>query len=328
VDNRGKITTINSHAANLLKLDAGRFIGRPVREILTLEYFRTFSDLLKTMQEHKVESLQRELKLKIQGETLPLLMTLSILKDERGQDLGKILVFDDLSMILNAQRAAAWTEVARRIAHEIKNPLTPIKLSAERLQRKFSDQVSDPAFQECTTMIIRQTEDLKNLVNEFTQFARLPQAKPVTGDIRKTILEALAVFRTGHPNIQFEEETDGNVPIFKFDQDQMKRVLVNLVDNAIAAVQDSSIKKITISTKYDTDLQILRLMIVDSGIGIPKDQISRIFEPYFSTKESGTGLGLAIVKRIIEDHSGFVRAFPNDPRGTKMVVELPVVEGA
>jgi two-component system nitrogen regulation sensor histidine kinase NtrY len=328
VDNRGKITTINRHAGNLLKIDPNKFIGRPVRELLTLEYFRTFSELLKTMQEHKVESLQREIKVSVNGETLPLLLTLSILKDEKGDEIGKILVFDDLTMILNAQRAAAWTEVARRIAHEIKNPLTPIKLSAERLQRKFGEEIKDPAFSECTTMIIRQTEDLKNLVNEFTQFARLPQAKPVMSSIHKVIDESLALFRTGHAGVDLRFEPDPDVPDFKFDPDQIKRVLVNLIDNAIAAVSNSSQKQVSVSTKYDKDLQILRLTVADSGSGIPREQRARIFEPYFSTKENGTGLGLAIVKRIVEDHSGFIRALANEPRGTKMIVELPVVEAS
>ena len=146
VDKSGRVTTVNKHAGDLLKIEPKNFVGRSVRELLTLEYFRTFSDLLKTMAEHKVETIQKELKLSLGGETLPLLMTLSILKNDRGEEIGKILVFDDLSPIVNAQRAAAWTDVARRIAHEIKNPLTPIKLSAERLQRKFGESIADPRF--------------------------------------------------------------------------------------------------------------------------------------------------------------------------------------
>jgi two-component system nitrogen regulation sensor histidine kinase NtrY len=326
VDKNGKITTINRHAGHLLKIDQTKFIGRPVRELLTLEYFRTFTELLKTMQEHKVESIQREIKVNVQGESIPILMTLSLLKNEKGEEIGKILVFDDMTMIVNAQRAAAWTEVARRIAHEIKNPLTPIKLSAERLQRKFSQDISDPAFAECTNMIIKQTEDLKNLVNEFSQFARLPQARPVVGHINKVIEEALSIFRIGNPGVNFEVDMDPLTPEFKFDPDQLKRVLVNLIDNAISAVAQTAQKTVSISTKYDQDLKILRLTVADTGIGIPSHQRSRVFEPYFSTKENGTGLGLAIVKRIVEDHSGFIRALNNEPQGTKMVIELPVSE--
>lgn len=326
VDQRGIVTTINRRAGALLKINPAQFIGRPVREFLTLEYFRTFSSLLKTMTDHKIESIQRELKLNIDGESIPLQMTLSILKDERGLEIGKILVFDDMSPLVNAQRAAAWTEVARRIAHEIKNPLTPIKLSAERLQRKFGASISDPAFEECTGMIIKQTDDLKNLVNEFSQFARLPQAKLVTGSINKIIDESLKIFRQSHPEVQFLVVGDRETPEFKFDPDQMTRVLVNLIDNAIAATQGSNVRQVTVEVKYDSDLKILRLTVADNGTGIPQTLRARVFEPYFSTKEGGTGLGLAIVKRIVEDHSGFIRALANEPQGTKMLIELPVNE--
>jgi len=326
VDRNGRITTINRHAGNLLKINISEFIDRPVRELLTLEYFRTFSELLKTMTEHKIENIQKELKVNVAGEAIPILMTLSILKNDQGEEIGKILVFDDMTPIVNAQRAAAWTEVARRIAHEIKNPLTPIKLSAERLQRKFASEIQDPAFAECTNMIIKQTEDLKNLVNEFSNFARLPQARPVLGSIQKVVDDAVSLFKLSEPNIEFITEIEGKIPEFKFDPDQINRVLVNLIDNASSAVKESQIKKIVVSIKYDSDLHILRLVVSDSGIGIPSGLRARVFEPYFSTKDGGTGLGLSIVKRIIEDHSGFIRALSNEPSGTKMVIELPVSE--
>ena len=326
VDQNGVVTTINRRAGDLLKIDTDQFVGRHVRELLTLEYFRTFSELLKTMGDHKIESIQKELKLNVQGESVPLQMTLSILKDEQGSEIGKILVFDDMTPIVNAQRAAAWTEVARRIAHEIKNPLTPIKLSAERLQRKFAATISDPAFEECTTMIIKQTDDLKNLVNEFSNFARLPQARPVLSQMSKTIEEALSIFRQSHPNTELVFDADPQLPEFKFDPDQIKRVLVNLVDNAIAAVANEPQKTVVVQTRYDQALKILRLTVADTGTGIPPALRARVFEPYYSTKEGGTGLGLAIVKRIIEDHSGFIRALPNEPKGSKFLIELPVNE--
>lgn len=324
VDKNGRITTVNRHAGQLLKIDAQQFIGRPVRELLTLEYFRTFSEMLKTMQTHKIESIQKEFKVNIQGESIPLLMNLSLLKDENGIEIGKILVFDDLTPIMNAQRAVAWTEVARRIAHEIKNPLTPIKLSAERLRKKFAEQIKDPAFNECTEMIIKQTDDLKNLVNEFSQFARLPQSRPVVGQLNRVVEESLGLFRQAHNQVHFELELDDNLPDFKFDPDQIKRVLVNLIDNAIAASQSEQRPTIKVLTRYDSELKIARLSVLDNGEGIPPRDRQRIFEPYFSTKEGGTGLGLAIVKRIVEDHNGFIRAATNEPRGTKMVIEFPL----
>jgi two-component system nitrogen regulation sensor histidine kinase NtrY len=322
----GYITTINRHAADLLQLDPNKYLGRPVRELLTLEYFRTFSELLKTMQDHKIENIQKEFHVNVQGQSIPLQMNLSILKDEKGYEIGKILVFDDMSPIVNAQRAAAWTEVARRIAHEIKNPLTPIKLSAERLQRKFGAQVTDPAFGECTQMIIRQVDDLKKMVNEFSQFARLPQSKPIIGQLNQVIDESLMIFKQAHPQVRFEFNSDEKLPDFKFDPDQIRRVFVNLIDNSVAALSKESQPIITVTTRYDSDLKIVRLTVTDNGEGIPVSERSRIFEPYYSTKEGGTGLGLPIVKRIIEDHNGFIRATANEPKGTKMLMELPVNE--
>lgn len=324
VDKTGKITTINRHASSLLKIDPEKYIGRSVRELLTLEYFRLFAEMIKTMQENRIESLQREFKVNIQGESLPLLMTLSILKDESGREIGKVLVFDDLTPIMNVQRAAAWTDVARRIAHEIKNPLTPIRLSAERLKKKFGESITDPAFGECTSMIIRQVDDMKNLVNEFSHFARLPQSRPVVGSMDRTIEEALEVFRLAHAQIEFVFDRDPDLPEFKFDPDQIKRVLVNLIDNSVAAASQAPAPRIRVATQYDPDLRLVRLVVEDNGEGIPSRDRARIFEPYYSTKESGTGLGLAIVKRIIEDHNGFIRAVANEPRGTRMLIELPV----
>jgi two-component system nitrogen regulation sensor histidine kinase NtrY len=310
----------------LLQLEPSKYLGRPVRELLTLEYFRTFSELLKTMQDHKVENIEKEFHVNVQGQSIPLQMNLSILKDEKGQEIGKILVFDDMSPIVNAQRAVAWTEVARRIAHEIKNPLTPIKLSAERLQRKFGSQITDPAFSDCTQMIIRQVDDLKKMVNEFSQFARLPQSKPTTGELNDVIAESLMVFRQAHPQVKFEFSPDDKLPNFKFDPDQIRRVFVNLIDNSVAALSKEAQPEIQVTTLYDNDFKIARLTVADNGEGIPATERSRIFEPYYSTKEGGTGLGLPIVKRIIEDHNGFIRATANEPRGTKMLMELPVHE--
>jgi two-component system nitrogen regulation sensor histidine kinase NtrY len=271
-------------------------------------------------------------------------MNLSILLDEKGNDIGKILVFDDLTMLINAQRAAAWTEVARRIAHEIKNPLTPIKLSAQRLEKKFGAKIDDPAFSSCVNMIIKQTDDLKRLVNEFSNFARLPQSKPVVASLNTVINEALVLYKTAHREVQFHFDQDSQLPEFKFDPDQIKRVLINLLDNAVlavapplqgssGAVQSSAAAReigpgrVTIRTQYESLLKLVRVSVSDNGIGISDEDRDRVFEPYFSTKENGTGLGLSIVKRIVEDHNGFIRALPNDPNGTKMIIELPVTDG-
>lgn len=326
VDQNDVITTINRHAGQLLGIDAEKFVGRHVRGVLSEEYYRLFRDLLKSMRAHGALSLQKEIRIEVGSGTIPLSLTLSLMQDDHGHDLGKVLVFDDLTPILNAQRAAAWTEVARRIAHEIKNPLTPIKLSAQRMEKKFGAQITDPAFSSSIQMIIRQTDDLKNLVNEFSNFARLPQSRPVLGSLNRVIDDALVLYQTGHPSVHFLFEKDASLPDFKFDPDQMGRVLQNLIDNAVAALHENGNGRVSVRTQYDSLLKLVRVSVSDNGIGIPDGQIAQIFEPYFSTKENGTGLGLAIVKRIVEDHNGFIRAFSNEPQGTKIIVELPVNE--
>jgi two-component system nitrogen regulation sensor histidine kinase NtrY len=337
IDPGGTITTVNRHASQLLKIDPERWLGRPVRSVVNPEWYETFRGMLANIRERNATSLQREVLVEVDGSAVPMQMTLSILQDEKGSDIGKVLVFDDLTPLVNAQRAAAWTEVARRIAHEIKNPLTPIKLSAQRLEKKFGAQIRDPAFSSCITMIIRQTDDLKALVNEFSNFARLPQARPVSGSLNRAVAEALELFATAHREVAFSLEADPALPNFKFDPDQMKRVLINLLDNAVAAVLERALAdgsppekpagKIAVRTQYDSSLKFVRVTVADNGIGIAEANRAQVFEPYFSTKENGSGLGLAIVRRIVEDHSGFIRAFPNEPAGTKVIVELPVIEG-
>jgi len=324
VDVKGKITTINKKAGELLKLDSGEWIGKPVRELLTLDYFRTFAELIRMMNEHRVGHIQRELRINVGGDVIPMLLHLSILKSQEGLEIGKLAVFDDLTTIIQAQRAAAWREVARRIAHEIKNPLTPIKLSAERLIRKFGNQITDPAFQESATMIIRQTDELKKMVNEFSQFARLPETNPRLGQLNDLIQSSLTLYKDSYRDIAFSLELDFNLPLCMFDPEQMLRVMNNLIDNSVSAIKNQSVKNISVVTEFDEQLKIAKIRVCDNGPGIEADQKLQIFEPYFTTKNEGTGLGLSIVKRIIEDHNGFIRVLDNDnKRGVCLLIELP-----
>ncbi len=337
----GVVTTVNRYAVKLLKLGRNSLVGEKLDQVLPEEYKAQFTSLQEALKSLKVDSIQKEVRVQIGGESLLLQMTLAVLRDEGRQELGMVLVFDDMTPLVNAQRAAAWREVARRIAHEIKNPLTPIKLSAQRLQKKFAKQITDSAFETCTTTIIKQVDELRDLVNEFSNFARLPQSRPVRGSFNSVVDEALVLYRTGHRDMAFEQSYDPKLPPFEFDPEQIKRVIGNLLQNSISAIDPtegvsgdevvsdnkSLLPKglIQVSTEFDTELGIVKLIVRDNGPGIPAELRERIFEPYFSTKKTGTGLGLAIVKRIVDDHNGFVRAYANEPRGTRIVIELPVV---
>lgn len=328
IDPMGFVTMINHQAAQLFGIKSNHFIGKQARDVLPLETYTILSELLERMQQHEAASIQKEVRLTFNGRAVPLQLSITVLFGEDGQEVGKVITFNDLSMLVAAQRAAAWNEVARRIAHEIKNPLTPIRLSAQRLQKKFGERVQDPAFQQCTSMIIDQVDGLKELVNEFSHFARLPKSNPMMANLNQTIEEALILFVEGHRDIEFQFSADPDLPEFLFDSQQMKRVIANLVDNSIGAVKeksDDAVGRIEISTSFDQSLRIARLEIIDNGLGIPQSLRDRIFEPYMTTKTGGTGLGLAIVKRTVEDHNGFIRAFAHQPQGTKMIIELPVV---
>jgi two-component system, NtrC family, nitrogen regulation sensor histidine kinase NtrY len=325
VDMTGHMTTVNRRAGELLQIDSTTSVGKHSRTLLSDENYNIFSNIIRSMQENSLLTLQKEIRIMVGSETVPLSLHISILKDEADKEIGRIMVFDDMTPILNAQRAAAWTEVARRIAHEIKNPLTPIRLSAERIAKKFGGQITDPAFQDSIRMIVTQVDDMRILVNEFAQFARLPQIKTIPGQLNDVIQSTAQIYVDTQTNIKFDIHLDKKLPEFKFDPDQLKRVLVNLIDNAVAAVQNESAPEISISTEYVKPQMVLKIAISDNGVGIPPRDRVRVFEPYFSTKEKGTGLGLPIVKSIIEDHSGVIRALENNNKGTKMYIEIPVL---
>lgn len=325
VDTDGHMTTVNRRAGELLQIDSATSVGKHVKALLSDENYKIFSGIVKSMLENSLLSLQKEIRITVGSENIPLSVHVSILKDEEGKDIGRIMVFDDMTPIVNAQRAAAWTEVARRIAHEIKNPLTPIRLSAERIAKKFGSQITDPAFQDSIKMIVTQVDDMRILVNEFSQFARLPQIKPVQGQLNEVLYKTAQIYVDTQSNINFTLDLDKSLPEFKFDPDQLKRVFVNLIDNAVAAVQSEVAAAITIKTEYVNNQQILKISFADNGVGIsPRDRV-RVFEPYFSTKEKGTGLGLPIVKSIIEDHGGVIRVLENENKGTKMYIEIPIL---
>jgi two-component system nitrogen regulation sensor histidine kinase NtrY len=324
-DADGKILTINKSAEKMLNTKAERIIGKNYKEILSEDYIKIINRFLQDDGLFRKGFLNKQIRLSVENKRLTLFVSLNVLRDDRGKYLGLVAVFEDLSEIEKAQRMAAWREVARRIAHEVKNPLTPIQLSAQRLRKRYGERLhgeDGKVFQECTEMIIRQVEELKELVNEFSNFARMPAANPSPADIRKIIMEALSLYKEAHKDVKFIFKDSKEIPVFNLDREQIKRVMINLLDNAIESIDGEG--DIVIDLNYDNVLKMVRIEVADQGKGISPWHKTRLFEPYFSTKKHGTGLGLAIVNTIITDHNGFIRVQDNQPKGTKFIIELPV----
>jgi len=324
-DAGGTITTINRSAEEILGLEANQALGRPLSEILDEDQRRSFEGLSQAVEAAPSGQAKRQIRLAGKERTVSLLVRLTTLADDRKRNLGSVVVIEDMTELEKAQRMAAWREVARRIAHEIKNPLTPIKLSAQRLERRFGEEIKErQIFQQAVGTIIQEVDALKTLVDEFSSFARMPAANPDLGDINQIAAETVRLFQEAHKTCAFELVVKNPPPPFYFDADQMKRVFFNLLDNAVAAVGGESEGRISVRINYLSDLDTVRLEVADSGSGINPEARERLFEPYFSTKKQGSGLGLAIVSTIIQDHNGYIRVQDNAPRGTKFIIELPV----
>jgi len=324
IDSKGQLTTINKSAEKLLGLKTKMILGKNFREVIGPGYLPMVKEILKDMIGAGKNSIRRQVSVTIKDVELTLLVNVTTLRDEHDEFMGTVVVFDDLTQLLKAQRMEAWREVARRIAHEIKNPLTPIQLSAQRLRRRYQAQFSenDTVFEECTLMIIKQVDDLKNLVNEFSNFARMPASNPTLNNLNNVVSEALLLFQEAHKEISFQFNGAPDLPKFNLDREQIKRAVINLIDNAVAVVGKDGLIELT--TSYNPSLQMATLTVSDNGSGIPQDHKPRLFEPYFSTKKTGTGLGLAIVSTIVSDHNGYIRVKDNSPKGTKFIIELPV----
>ena len=325
-DREGRITQVNSAAEDILKVDAGRLVGRSLEGGLGPDLYRAlWQPIAEGLQGH--DSYSAQLDVVAGSKTLTLLVDATRIADEMGEDLGHVLVFDDATEQVKVQRVAAWREVARRIAHEIKNPVTPIKLSAQRLLRRFHERFEGEereVFESCLETILKQVDSLRDLVNEFSKFSRLPQVRPRKADINEVILDVASLYRMSYPNVDIDTTGLGKVPEFPLDKDQMNRVFVNLAANAIAAMDGAEGKgRLEFRSMLLPGLSTVRVEVADNGTGIPPHLRDRVLEPYFSTKDGGTGLGLAIVNQVITDHGGYLRIAGNSPRGTRVVIELP-----
>lgn len=324
IDRNGRLTTVNKSAENLLLVKSESVVGKDFRSVIPNRYLPQIMQLLKELYYSERGTVRQQMTLPIGNDKYTLMVNLTTLRDNHNNFMGTVVVFDDLTQLYKAQRMAAWREVARRIAHEIKNPLTPIQLSAQRLRRRYLKHFSDDdyVFDDCTRMISDQVDELKNLVNEFSNFARMPETKPTINNLNTVVDECLTLYQEAHKELSFTKDLDHQLPDTKFDREQIKRVIINLFENAIAAV-DTQGGQIHVGSTFNHELKIITLTVADNGCGIPQEDKSRLFEPYFSTKKTGTGLGLAIVATIISDHNGYIRVRDNAPQGTLFIVELP-----
>jgi len=322
LDAKGIISTMNKSAEKMLNLKSEQVLNQSYQDLLAGPFLELANDIMDNLSYSSGDTIELPLKLTIEGRPRSFLISVNALKDDAGRHMGTLMVFDDLTELEKGQRMAAWREVARRIAHEVKNPLTPITLSAQRLKRKYAQFVDDTIFEECTETIISQVELIRNLVNEFSSFARFPSANPVPCHLMPIIEETLALYREGHRSINFKINNTSDIPMLNLDRQQMKQALINLIDNAISAMKSAG--NITIAVAHDPILKKVRIEIADDGPGISNEDKTRLFQPNFSTKKAGMGLGLTIVNTIIADHNGMINVQDNMPRGAKFVIELTV----
>ena len=322
LDAKGIISTMNKSAEKMLNLKSEQILNKSYKNLLDGAFLELANEILDNLSFFRGDTIELPLKLTIEGRPRSFLVSVNALKDDGGRHMGTLMVFDDLTELEKGQRMAAWREVARRIAHEVKNPLTPIILSAQRLKRKYAQFVDDTIFEECTETIISQVELIRNLVNEFSSFARFPSANPVPSHLIPIIEETVALFREGHPGINFKINNTRDIPMLNLDHQQMKQALINLIDNAISALKGAG--HITINVAHDPILKKVRMEVADDGPGISDEDKTRLFQPNFSTKKTGMGLGLTIVNTIIADHNGMINVQDNAPKGAKFVIELPV----
>jgi PAS domain S-box-containing protein len=351
LDAENRVTTFNDAARAMLRLAEAETETLFLSDLIAEDDFSRIEKLIARARRLGQASEQTVLTKQIangsgtapENASLPVALTATALRETPGKNVGVVLVIEDLSELLAAQRAAAWQEVARRMAHEIKNPLTPIQLAAERIAKRFNGKVQSSngseqrttsseqttkVVRESTETILREVDGLKSMVNEFSHFARLPHARLESEDLNEIVRQTAVLYEDRLYDIQLETDLQEKLPAAMLDAEQMRRVFVNLIDNALEAFDArQSEKQITIKTFYDTVRDTLVAEISDNGRGIAATDFSKLFQPYFSTKGRGTGLGLAIVHRIVQEHGGRIKAVANPPNGARFIVELPTGNG-
>jgi len=322
VDALGRIRTANSAAVRLLGIDAS-VAGQPASEAFGGSELKPLAEVIDEALRSRDDVHPRDVSLTRAGRELHLAIMATPLRGEDGGSEGVVLVFDDVTPLIRTQKVAAWREVARRLAHEIKNPLTPIQLSAERMRRHLSGapEPTRALVEECTGTIVEEVESLKALVDEFSQFARMPAPRTVSTSPHDLLSDVLGLYQGIFPGVEIRRKFAESLPKVSVDPEQIRRVLINLIDNAIEAMEQRG--TIEIETQHDPSNKFVRIIVADDGPGIPASERDKLFLPYYSTKRRGSGLGLAIVRRIVAEHGGSIELTDNTPRGTRFAVELP-----
>lgn len=320
----GKIAMINKAAVNILKIPAKDFCEKYYKDFFATSLLNPVRILIKKMNQNALERIEEQINVTVEGFTLTLLTSISVLKDSQNSYLGMVIVFDDLTEFIRTQKIAAWREVARDIAHEIKNPLTPIQLNTQRLQKKFKQKSKDfkEVFEESTKIIVNEVTGMKELLNEFSKFARMPESRPKSNSLHDIIDEVVVLYNGVKSNVEIVKHYDPKITLIDIDYEQIKRVFVNLIDNAIDAMNGGG--RIEIGTYFDDVSKMVKIKISDCGEGINVKDRNKLFLPYYTTKKRGTGLGLAIANRIITDHNGTIKVLPNNIKGTTFIIDLPL----
>ncbi|HKT81445.1 MAG TPA: ATP-binding protein [Vicinamibacterales bacterium] len=321
IDAAGAVMTINTAAARLLSLDRS-IIGQPAQSVFERADLQPIAALVNDASHAKPDPAPQEIAIVRDGHEVHLAVAATVLTGDAASE-GLVLVLDDVTPLIRAQKVAAWREVARRLAHEIKNPLTPIQLSADRIRRHMSSASGESraVIDECTSTIVGEVESLKGLVDEFSQFARMPSPRTVPTDVKLLIDETLALYNGIFADVQITQHFGDGIPLVQLDPEQIRRVLINLIDNAVEAMERRG--HIAVEAERDEANSLVRVIVADNGPGIPAGEREKLFLPYYSTKRRGSGLGLAIVRRIIAEHGGAIDVSDNMPRGTRFTIELP-----
>ncbi|MBT5469712.1 MAG: PAS domain-containing protein, partial [Nitrospina sp.] len=323
IDKKGRITTFNKAAESILHLYSENIFGSNYRDAFDYSYHQPIRKLIQKMNAQGQSSIEEQIELRVYDTNITLLINIQILAGVSKKYRGMVIVFEDLTQLIKTQKVAAWKEVAQGIAHEIKNPLTPIQLNTQRLKKKYHENKEDFArvFDESINIISQEVEGMKDLLNEFLRFSRMPAPDPKLTSLHKIIDDILISYSEHEKNIKIKKSFDPNLAQLVIDPEQLRRVLINLFENATDAIDEGG--TIQIQTKILSDKKAVRLEFSDNGTGISSTDREKLFLPHFTTKKRGTGLGLAIVNRIIIDHNGTIRVQDNSPRGTTFIIDLP-----